>query len=247
LKIDVVIPVFNEERTLEEQISKLTKFLDSQTGSGHQFRIIVADNGSTDKTKSIAEKLMGTFEIVSLVVVGVKGVGLALRKAWECSEADIFGYMDLDLATNLKHLTQVIDLFSHEKYDVINASRLLPGSSVKGRSVLRSFTSKALNLVLRMMFKINITDGMCGFKFFKRELLKNLTENGAKSDGWFFATQLLIISEMTGLVVKEIPVDWVDDGNSKVKVFKLSTQYLKEIILLRRYIRNSKFRNFVRL
>ncbi len=245
MKVDIVIPVFNEDQTLKNQIHKLDLFLDSLNQD--EYKIIIADNGSTDGTKFIGEELANTIARVSFIAVGVKGVGRALKKAWENSDAEIIGYMDLDLATNLKHLNEVMLLMQTYENDIINASRLLPKSKVKNRSSVRNLTSRSFNFILRIVFKTDITDGMCGFKFLRRTTFKSLLANGATSDGWFFATQLLIVGEMLGLTVQEIPIEWTDDKNSKVKIVQTSKTYVLEIIKLRNYIKNSVFRDFVKL
>jgi glycosyltransferase involved in cell wall biosynthesis len=247
LKFDIAVPVYNEETSIVSQIRKLDQILDGLENQENQFRILIADNGSTDRTRHIAESLEMSMVRVSLISVGEKGVGLALRKAWEKSNAEVVGYMDLDLATDMSHMNEVINIFLRNESDVVNASRLLQNSIVRNRKVLRSISSRGLNLILKVLFKTKISDGMCGFKFMKRDALKSVIENGATSNGWFFATQLLLVAEMIGLKVREIPVTWVDDGNSKVKIMSLSTQYLCEIFELRNYIRKSSFRKYVRI
>jgi glycosyltransferase involved in cell wall biosynthesis len=247
LKFDIAIPVYNEELTIHSQINKLNKTLVALNDEENQFHILIADNGSTDRTKCIAESLAASLDIVSLISVGQKGVGLALRKAWESSQADIVGYMDLDLATDIIHINEVIATFLQEESDVINASRLLPTSSVQNRKISRTISSRGFNSILKLIFRTRVSDAMCGFKFLKRGVLQNALANGAKSDGWFFSAQLLLVTEMMGFRVKEIPVHWIDDGNSKVKVLSLSKQYLSEIFELRAEIKNSSYRNFIRL
>lgn len=239
--------MYNEEATIEFQIKKLHKFLSALENEENQFHILIADNGSTDQTKCIAETLVTSMDRVRLISVGQKGVGLALRKSWESSEADVIGYMDLDLATDLIHLNEVISTFLLDKSDVINASRLLPTSTVQNRKVSRAISSRGLNYILRMIFRTRVSDAMCGFKFTKRNVLETALANGATSDGWFFATQFLLISEMMGFRIKEIPVSWIDDGNSKVRILSLSKQYLFEILDLRRRILDSDYGDFIRL
>lgn len=247
LKFDIAIPVYNEEATIEAQIKKLHRSLTELEDSNHQFQILIADNGSNDQTCEIAKSLVASLDRVNLISVGEKGVGLALRSAWKNSHADVVGYMDLDLATDLVHIEEVVLAFSKGDTDVINASRLLPTSTVLNRKLHRTITSRGLNLILRLIFKTRTSDAMCGFKFIKRETLKTVLVNGATSNGWFFATQILLVAEMMRFRVKEIPVFWTDDGNSKVKVLSLSKQYLSEIICLRSNMKKSEFRDFVRI
>jgi glycosyltransferase involved in cell wall biosynthesis len=246
LKIDIAIPVYNEEETLETQVLKLDHYLMELEKGPDRFEIIIADNGSNDRTYEIAQVLANRIKRVRVVAVGEKGVGLALRRAWEKSEADIIGYMDLDLATDVSHIPEVLSSFTRYSCDVVNASRLLPESVVQNRSTLRNITSRGLNVLLRVVFRTNITDGMCGFKFVRRNHLDSAIKAGANSNGWFFATQLLLVSEANGLKIIELPVRWIDDGKSKVKVLRLSKQYLKEIYDLRKTLKKSNLKKYVR-
>lgn len=246
LKVDITIPVFNESESLEVQVKGLIKFFETNQYFGAEIDIVIADNGSYDGTQEIAQKLAESFENVHLVELGVKGVGLALKESWRKSTADIIGYMDLDLATDPNHLAEVIDIFRNSEVDVVNASRLLNGSIVQNRTWLRSLTSRTFNLLLKSTFRTQISDGMCGFKFLKRSKFHDIYSNGAKADGWFFATQLLLVSEQIGFKVREIPVRWKDDGNSKVKILELSLQYISEILKLRQHFKESKFKGALR-
>jgi glycosyltransferase involved in cell wall biosynthesis len=247
LRFDIALPVYNEEATLKFQVRRLDDYLNTLNFDEHEFRILISDNGSLDQTKQVAEILANEIQRVSLIVVGEKGVGLALRKAWENSDADVVGYMDLDLSTDITHLNEVIAIFTQDNCDVLNASRLLPLSEVSNRKKIRSLTSRGLNILIRSIFKTNLSDAMCGFKFVKRSTLESAIKCGATSNGWFFVAQLLLVAEMTGLRVREIPISWVDDGNSKVKIVQLIKQYIFEIFKLRKTIMQSKYRNFVRL
>jgi glycosyltransferase involved in cell wall biosynthesis len=242
LKVDITIPVFNESESLEGKIRELIEFLEMNKYFGAEIDIVIADNGSYDGTQEIAQQLAESIKNVRVVELGVKGVGLALKESWQKSTADIIGYMDLDLATDPNHLAEVIEIFSNSEVDVVNASRLVNGSIVQNRTWLRSLTSRTFNLLLKSTFRTQISDGMCGFKFLKRSKFNDIHSNGANADGWFFATQLLLVSEQIGFQVKEIPVRWKDGGNSKVKVLQLSLQYINEILKLRQHFKESRFK-----
>jgi glycosyltransferase involved in cell wall biosynthesis len=200
------------------------------------FKIIIADNGSTDQTGDIATKLSNEFKEVEYIKVSKKGVGLALRTSWQKSKSDIVGYMDLDLATDLKHLKEVYQIFSddNKNIEIINGSRLLYDSVVKNRTPLRTFTSKSFNKIVKKSLGTNFTDGMCGFKFFKAQTAKELINTGIVTDGWFFSTEILVKAEWMNKRIHELAISWEDDNNSKVKVIKLSQEYLKQIQRLKK-------------
>ncbi|HLB41822.1 MAG TPA: glycosyltransferase [Gammaproteobacteria bacterium] len=231
LSYDIVIPVFNEEKRLPIGISSLLDFL--KLIKMENFTITIADNGSTDRTRIIAHALTKQHPKVRLISVWKKGVGLALKTAWYQSVADVVGYMDVDLATDITHFQEVINLFETNTIDLVNGSRHLPSSIVKNRSALRILTSLGYNKILYFLLNIHFTDGMCGFKFLRKSVYKKLMDIGIKNDGWFFCTEILYLSEKSGFSIKEIPVKWTDDRDSRVQLIKTILYYLKEILKLR--------------
>lgn len=230
MNYEVTIPVLNEEKTLEKNILKILDFF--ETNQLNNWKVIIADNGSTDKTSEIGKALAKKHNIVRYIKVGKKGVGLALRTSWLQSSADVVGYMDLDLATDLKHLKDVINKFNSES-TIVNASRLIKGSIVNNRTLLRDTTSRAFNLLAKVLIGYNVSDGMCGFKFFKRDKVTKIINTGVDTDGWFFSTEILAKANWLGYIIDEIPVVWTDDRKSKVKVIPLSINYFKELIRLK--------------
>lgn len=233
--IDIVIPVLDESPTLEVQISKLRKFIKDESEPKFAYQITIADNGSRDNTLEIARRLAEKFQDIRVVSVGKRGVGLALKAAWESSRCDYVGYMDLDFSTDIHHLRD-LESAIHKNYDCIFGSRLLPKSLVAGRSFKRGVTSKVFNAIVRLTFNSTLSDGMCGFKFLKRENLKNIFAFGADCDGWFFCTEVTIAAQLAGYKILEIPVIWHDDKKSKVRIPSLTLEYIVDILKFRRRI-----------
>lgn len=231
--IEITIPIYNEEKTLKKNIQTVLQFIKNNVCKNFIVFVILADNGSTDKTKEIGRDLAKNHKNVKYIRINKKGVGLALKTSWQNSKAELVGYMDLDLATDLKHLNTVFDMILNEKIDIINGSRLHKNSVVKNRSFFRYFVSVIFNFILRLIFKIKFKDGMVGFKFLKPKILPSLINNGAISDGWFFATEILIVGQELGYKIKELPLKWTDTDESKVKVIKLTIEYLKAMFKLK--------------
>ena len=232
-QVDIVIPVLNEEITLKPQISTLIAFCETEI-KDVAYSIVIADNGSTDKTEVIAKQLSENNDNVRYLKVSKKGVGLALKEAWKTSSADFVGYMDLDFATSLSHLPEAIKKINSNDVDIVYGSRLHKESKVIGRTVKREITSRAFNTIIRLYFSSNISDGMCGFKFLKSSIVSDLIQHGARSDGWFFCTEILLVAERLGLRSFELPVTWTDDPNSKVNIKNLTIEYLKAMRTLKR-------------
>lgn len=231
LSYDIVIPVLNEEKRLRKGVETIASFL--ATNELNNCRIVIADNGSSDGTAKVAAELCIEYPNAEYVSVGQRGVGLALKAAWGRSLADVVGYMDVDLATDLEHFKEVVTIFEKGGADVVNGSRNLPSSRVSNRKMIREVTSRGFNILLRHILNTHITDGMCGFKFTRRDVYQNIAEYGIRNSGWFFSTEFLCMAERLGFAIVEIPVRWLDDQDSRARIVRLSVYYLREIVRLR--------------
>jgi glycosyltransferase involved in cell wall biosynthesis len=233
MTFDITIPVLNEEETLNRQVRFLHQFLCAHFPNRQDWKIVIADNGSTDATPRIAEELGRELPEVQLVRVPEKGVGLALKTSWAQSTADMVGYMDLDMATDLNHFLEAHRAIA-EGYDVVYGTRLHARSKVIGRTIIREITSRVFNFIVQTYLGVRFSDGMCGFKWLQRAHVSALREGGAVSNGWFFSTELLAIAEWKGLRLYELPVVWTDDAaNSKVNIPRLAKQYLRAMAVLK--------------
>ena len=235
LTFDITFPVYNEKRQLEESVLKMIGFCNANKIS--EFVITIADNGSIDGTSEIAKRLEQEHQVVRYIKIDQKGVGAALKKAWLSSSCDILGTMDIDLSTDLRHFKEVYNRFQTNNVDLIVGSRLLDGSVVIGRSLVREITSRGFNKILSKLLKIGFTGGMCGFKFIKKEVFDKLMLIGIQNNEWFFETELLVKAERNSFEILEIPVCWEDDRDSKVNLIPLSLRYLKEIGRLRKELK----------
>ncbi len=234
LSVDITIPVLNEETGLEENVLELRRFLLEFYRGTLDFRIVIADNGSTDNTPALARGLADQYGEIAWIALAERGVGRALKASWSHSEADLVGYMDLDLATDLVHFTEAYHALAHDDYHLAYGTRLHPESTVRGRSIKREVTSRVFNLMLGTYLGTKFSDGMCGFKFLRRDRLSELLDNGAVSDGWFFSTELLAVAEWRGLHLKELPVTWTDDvSSSRVRIVPLAREYVRAMKVLK--------------
>jgi glycosyltransferase involved in cell wall biosynthesis len=228
MKVEIAIPVLNEENTIQAQIKKILTYINDNLREEFEVSLVIGDNGSTDRTSVLVKEMLPQYRNLKYVYVSKPGVGMVLKKIWTESESKIVGYMDLDTATDLKHLSEALNIISNNHdIDILYGTRLHKNSIVKNRPIRRKITSKVLNFILKKYLKIGFSDGMCGFKFLKQKYVKELIENGADSDGWFFCTEILVVGEWSNLQLWELPVHWVDDRNSKVKTLKLTIEYLK--------------------
>lgn len=230
LTVDVVIPVLNEESALPVCIGKLRDFF--ARNPGPRWRILVADNGSTDRTAEVAEELMTHSDDLSVTHLELRGRGRALKQAWLESDAEVLCYMDVDLSTDLKSLPEIVDAVAEGGYDLAIGSRLLKDSDVVGRTLKREITSRGYSLLFRSMFRTGFRDAQCGFKAIKRDAAQKLVPL-VVDNAWFFDSELLIIAEKNGFRIKEVPVRWVDDPDTRVRIISTAWEDIKGLLRLR--------------
>lgn len=228
MTINIMIPVLNEEKQLEKNIHRILSYCKTINLQG-KYQLTIVDNGSTDNTSNIGKKLKKTFpNEIEYIRLEEKGVGIAFRKSIQENTKDIIGYMDLDLATDLSHLSEVLSCFEQGDLIVVG-SRLLKNSKVIGRKLIREVTSRGLNLLLKVFLRVQFSDAMCGFKFYKKSIAEQLWKECSKNNGWFYCAEMMIRAEWNNIPIRELPVIWRDDPDSKVKITKVSINYLKEI------------------
>ncbi|MCZ6538589.1 MAG: glycosyltransferase, partial [Chloroflexi bacterium] len=158
--VDIVIPVLNEEAALPVCLEKLYAFFEQHPE--RDWRVVVADNGSTDRTTEIATELAGRYRNLSVSRLGQRGRGRALKKAWRESDADVRVYMDVDLSTDLKALAPLVSAITDEGYDVAIGSRLMKGSEVVDRTLKREVTSRGYNMLIHLIFPFpGFKDAQC--------------------------------------------------------------------------------------
>jgi glycosyltransferase involved in cell wall biosynthesis len=227
--IDIVIPVYNEERDLGPSVRRLHDYL----GSDFPFPavITIADNASRDGTLAVAQGLANELTRVRVIHLDKKGRGRALRAAWLQSDARVVAYMDVDLSTDLKALLPLVAPLLSGHSDIAIGSRLARGSRVR-RGLKREFISRCYMLVLRLALGAHFTDAQCGFKAVRTSVAKQLLPM-VKDEAWFFDTELLILAQRAGLRIHEVPVDWTDDPDSRVAIMRTSIEDLRGVVRLR--------------
>jgi len=229
-RVDVVIPVYNEEKDLEKSVLNLRQFLLDNVD--YDWRIVVADNASKDHTLDIAKGLAERFPgQVGYVHLDQKGRGRALRKAWTESDADVVSYMDVDLSTGLSAFRPLIDSLLTGEYDVAIGSRLARGARVT-RGLKREFISRTYNLMIKLMFWHHFSDAQCGFKAVTRRAVRDIVPL-IQDQAWFFDSELLLLAERMGYRVFEVPVQWADDPDSRVKIASTAWEDVKGLFRVR--------------
>ncbi len=229
-RVDVVIPCYNEVRVLEQSTLATLALFDANPQ--YEWRLVIADNGSTDGTSELARRLAAEHPRVHALVLAVKGRGLALREAWLQSDADIVSYMDVDLSTDLRHLPELVAMVAERGCDVAIGSRLARGARVR-RQLKREITSRGYVALIRLTFpRLRITDAQCGFKALNRRAVQ-ATVPYIENRMWFFDTELLILAHQAGLRICELPVHWVEDPDTKVRIVSTAIEDIRGLVRMR--------------
>ena len=234
--INILFPVLNERLRLEKGIEKTVGY--AREHLTIPYRITILDNGSDDETPDIGKRLAEKYPEVSYVRVGERGVGVAFRKGIALNKCSLVGYMDIDLSTDIKHLGQTVALFQQdEKLQYVNGSRFSKASDTKGRKWYRKITSMGLVFLLKAFFHMKATDAVCGFTFLRREAAEKLVSVCGNDNGWFYTIEFLLRAERMGMRIYDMPVEWQEDYNTTVKMWKTIKNYLIQMRRLRREFR----------
>jgi len=235
--VEVVVPVYNEQVSLAPSIRRLHAFLTAELP--FDWRIVIANNASTDDTTGVAHELADALPGVSVLDLPQKGRGRALRAAWLASDADVLCYMDVDLSTDLRALLPLVAPLVSGHSDVAIGTRLAPGSHVV-RGTKREFISRTYNRILRLSLGARFSDAQCGFKAIRADTARRLVP-AIRDEDWFFDTELLVLAQREGMRIHEVPVDWVDDPDSRVDIVRTAWDDLRGVTRLLAGARLTRF------
>lgn len=223
--LDVVVPVYNEQAALADSVHRLHRHL--REHFPFSARITIADNASVDDTPRIAAELAAELSDVRVVRLAEKGRGRALHAVWSASDAPVLAYMDVDLSTDLAALAPLVASLISGHSDLAIGTRLSRSARVV-RGAKREVISRCYNLILKSTLAAGFSDAQCGFKAIRADVARELLPH-VSDTGWFFDTELLVLAERSGLRIHEVPVDWVDDTDSRVDIVATATADLRGI------------------
>ena len=236
LSINLLFPVLNERLRLENGIEKTMAYMKKNVTI--PFSLMILDNGSDDETPELGQKLADKYPEVTYVRINERGVGVAFRKGIELNTGDLVGYMDIDLSTDLKYLSKTIELFQADPtLQYVNGSRFSKESDTRGRKWYRKITSMGLVFLLKAFFHMKATDAVCGFTFLRREAAQQLVKECSDDNGWFYTIEFLLRAERDHMNIYDMPVEWQEDYNTTVKIWKTIKNYMIRIFKLKRAFR----------
>ena len=214
--IVVTVPAYNESKNLRKCVESL---LQQSLTLNEEFRVVIAEDGSTDGTDIVAESLESMHpKVIHFHSAQKLGRGLALKRAWSRLDGDIYVFVDCDLATDMKYFPKLINAI-REGNDLATGSRYIKGAKVN-RPFLRDVTSRVYNQIVRMIYKDNVYDHQIGFKAFSRRLIKDELDN-CKSDDWFWDTEIIIRSIHDKYKYVEFPVEWEEKKGQRTSMKRL--------------------------
>ncbi len=228
--IDVVVPVYNEETCLVASITELCAYLDRHLPM--RWRVVIADNASTDCTWELACQLEAAVPGVGALRLDQKGRGRALKEAWLSSSADVVAYMDVDLSTNLHSFLPLVAPLLSGHSQVAIGNRLMKGSRTT-RQWKRELLSRGYNLIIRVLFRPGFSDAQCGFKAVRTDVARQLLLY-VEDTTWFFDTELLLLADRVGHRIYEVPVDWIEDLDTRVHLPSTVADDLRGLWRMRR-------------
>lgn len=236
LSINLLFPVLNEHLRLRNGIERSMAYLQEHVTI--PYRLTILDNGSDDDTPEIGRELADKYPEVTYVRMEERGVGVAFRKGIELNECELVGYMDIDLSTDLKYLSKTIELFGERpELQYVNGSRFSKESDTKGRKWYRKITSMGLVFLLKTIFRMKATDAVCGFTFLRKEAAQQLVRESSDDNGWFYTIEFLLRAERDGMNIYDMPVEWQEDYNTTVKIWKTIRNYVIRIWHLKKAFR----------
>ncbi|CQH48833.1 glycosyltransferase AglD [Halobacterium hubeiense] len=229
VEVSVVLPAYNEADTIEETVRTTLETLDAFLPAG-SYEVIVAEDGCEDETPEIAARLAAEDDRVRHFHSDERlGRGGALNAAFRAAEGETLAYFDTDLATDMRHLEQLIESVRSGDADLATGSRWIPGEHAD-RPAKRGIPSRGFNLAVRGLLGSELRDHQCGFKAFSREAFETLVDE-VEDEHWFWDTEMLVRAQRRGFTVEEFPVEWTPKGDSKVDlvrdVFGMGSQILR--------------------
>lgn len=228
--LEIDIPVYNEEIDLPKNIPILFEFF-SKSLTDYDWQILIVNNASTDQTAKVAANLSQQYpKKVKVLNLDRKGRGWALRQAWLKSSAEYVSYMDIDLSSDItcfRDLLKPLDA----GFDLVTGSRNLKESQVIGRTFLRELMSRTYITLVKLIHGTKLSDTQCGFKALRKATFLKV-EPLIKNNLWFFDSEMVIILERAGYKVTDIPIKWVDDRHTTVKVAKDSWEEFSGLVRL---------------
>lgn len=227
--LSVVIPCLNEETRLGLTLQKLTDYFRQKD---YRWQVVVVDDGSTDRTTEVPARYLSEDQRLVLKNDGNRGKGYSVRRGVLAATGEYVLISDADLSTPIYEWERFQPRLE-EGYDLVIGSRSLPDSNVvKRQSWYRQGMGRVFNRIIRFLVVDDFIDTQCGFKAFRREVGVRLFEK-MRIDHFCFDVELLFLAKKAGLKILELPVEWHNSEDSRVRIFQDSSKMLWDAFRIR--------------
>lgn len=241
MRVDICVPIYNEEKILAQSAEQIIRYCENFL-QYCDWRVVLIINGTTDNSNAIAQQLHDSNERLTYVDYKAGGRGRALHRYWSESDAELFAYMDSDLAVSLEALPLLITPLTEGRADLSLGSRYVSGAKVQ-RSLLREITSRAYSFITHIILKNPQRDLQCGFKAITKKAFGQLAGK-ATNTNWIFDTELITWANALHMRIAQVPVDWKEmrlgKRHSTVRLFDIIQDFILPMLALRKKIKHYK-------
>ncbi|MBI3165310.1 MAG: glycosyltransferase family 2 protein [Anaerolineales bacterium] len=224
----MIIPAHNEENRLPRTLEEIFSFLEKQN---YPSQVIVVENGSSDKTLEIANDFAKKHPSLTVIHEERSGKGSAIRRGVIAAQGEYRFICDADLSMPIDDLPKFLPP-AVEHFDIAIGSREAPGSIRYNEPSYRHIGGRAINLVIRALILPGLNDTQCGFKCFRAETTIELFQKQTLT-GWSFDIELLYLARRKKLRIREIPIRWRFDPDSKVSALRDALRMIGDIFRIR--------------
>ncbi len=227
--LSVVIPAYNEEAVIRQTTEEVARYL---TESAITYELLIVDDGSTDHTVALVRELMQRHPSLRLLQANHEGKGAAVKAGVLAAAGSRILFMDADHSTHIQEWKKCIP-WLHDGYDVVIGSRKMPGADVKvHQPLLRELMGKVFTRLTNTLLTTQVTDITCGFKCFQADVAVRIFRL-QRIAGWGFDAELLFLARRMGYRIKEVPVVWMDDASTKVRLMSDAIRSFNELMRIR--------------
>jgi dolichyl-phosphate beta-glucosyltransferase len=226
--VSVVIPAYNESDRILPTVGAISAYMSAR---GEPWELIIADDGSTDNTVELLQAL-GLVNMTVSVAAKNGGKGSAVRRGVMAAKGYYVLFADADQSTPIEQFEELMEPLKSGRFDIAIGSRAHLDVEATKKSALRQTLSRGLNVIVRVISRIDVRDTQCGFKLFTVDAAFDLFSR-QRMDGFSFDLELLFLASKYRYRTVEVPVDWIDAPGSKVDATKVSIQFLGDLAKIR--------------
>lgn len=222
--LSIVIPAHNEEDRLPNTLEKIYKFLETQD---YLYEVIIVENGSSDHTLELAQKFAQSRPTLRVLQEQKRGKGNAVKRGMLEAHGDYRFICDADLSMPIEELQKFIPP-ALQQFDIAIASREAPGAVRYNEPPYRHIGGRAVNFIIQLLILPGLNDTQCGFKCFRAEIAEAIFRQQTLA-GWSFDIEILYLARRKKITIKEIPIHWYFDADSKVSAVRDAVRMISDI------------------